>query len=85
MFDLLSESQTRLRHLQRLCIFTVWAQVMTQAKECVGFGRALTTLAGNLESLFTNVERFGETDRGGNHRFALINPAEFGQQRQARG
>src|SRR5258708_6328877 len=85
MLDLLGESQTRLCHLQSLCVLTVWTKVVSQAKERVGFGRALATLTGDLEGLLTKVERFGETDRGRDHRFALINPTEFGQQRQARG
>src|SRR5713226_9062165 len=85
MLDLLGESQTRLRHLQCPCVLTMWTQVVSQAKECIGFGRALANLTGNLEGLLTKVERCGETDRGRDHRFALINPAKFGQQRQARG
>ena len=56
MFDLLGESQTRLRHIQCLCVITMWTQVVSQAKECVGFGRALANLTGNLESLLTKME-----------------------------
>src|SRR5260370_30509117 len=85
MLDLLGESKTRLHQLQGPCVLTMWTQVVPKASECVGLGRALTTLTRGLEGLLTKVERFGETDRGRDHRFALINPTEFCQQRQARG
>src|SRR5207248_5233215 len=85
VLDLLGDNQTRLHQFQRPCVLTVWTQVVSQASECVGFSRALTTLTGGLEGLFTKAERFGVIDRGRDHRFALINPTEFGQQCQARG
>src|SRR6266516_2848468 len=85
MLDLLGERKTRLRHLQRPCVLPSWTQELPQANERVGFGRALTNLAGGLDGLLTKVETLGETDRGWDRRFALIDAAEFGQRRQARG
>src|SRR5579864_3729014 len=85
MLDLFGESHTRLRQFQRSCVLTMRAQVVRQAKLCVGFGRTLTALTCGLEGLLTKVECFGETDRGRDQRFALVNPSEFGQQCQARG
>src|SRR2546423_10936884 len=84
MLDLLCESKTRLHHFQRSCILPSWSQVVPLANECVGFGRALTALAGGLESLLTITERVGKTDRDRDQRFALIHPSDFGQHRQAR-
>ena len=63
VLDLLGESQARLHHLQRSCVFPSRSQVLPQGEKGVDFGRTLTNLTSDLEGLFPKAQSVAVTDR----------------------
>src|SRR2546421_2434584 len=72
MLDLFGDGKATLRHLQGTCVLSPWTQAYRHVNEAVGFIRATSNLACDLQGEFAVLKQFGKTYRCRDSRVVLI-------------